>query len=128
VQIDPDAPFSGAFTGRDGWGWVSNVIGAGASLGILTSLMVAMLGQARYLCVIGRSGVLPAWLAKVNARTATPINASAFLGESPLPRLSPSRQRFQFYETTKFNAHHGKICAILQFRKRNHFFLCVGGG
>jgi amino acid transporter len=84
VQIDPDAPFSGAFTGRDGWGWVSNVIGTGASLGILTSLMVAMLGQARYLCVIGRSGVLPAWLAKVNARTATPINASAFLGESPL--------------------------------------------
>ncbi|KAK3139359.1 hypothetical protein QOZ80_5AG0382080 [Eleusine coracana subsp. coracana] len=79
-KIDPDAPFSGAFTGRDGWGWVSNVIGGGASLGILTSLMVAMLGQARYLCVIGRSGVMPAWLAKVNSTTATPINASAFLG------------------------------------------------
>ncbi|TVU50925.1 hypothetical protein EJB05_02322, partial [Eragrostis curvula] len=78
--IDPDAPFSGAFKGRDGWGWVSNVIGAGASLGILTSLMVAMLGQARYLCVIGRSGVMPAWLAKVHPRTATPVNASAFLG------------------------------------------------
>ncbi|GJN13746.1 hypothetical protein PR202_gb00487 [Eleusine coracana subsp. coracana] len=79
-KIDPDAPFSGAFTGRDGWGWVSNVIGGGASLGILTSLMVAMLGQARYLCVIGRSGVMPAWLAKVHSTTATPINASAFLG------------------------------------------------
>jgi amino acid transporter len=42
--------------------------------------MVAMLGQARYLCVIGRSGVMPAWLARVNPRTATPVNASAFLG------------------------------------------------
>lgn len=81
VQIDTEAPFSGAFKGSSGWGWVSNVIGAGASLGILTSLMVAMLGQARYLCVIGRSGVMPAWLAKVHPCTATPVNASAFLGE-----------------------------------------------
>ncbi|CAL4989558.1 unnamed protein product [Urochloa decumbens] len=78
--IDPEAPFSGAFMGMKGKAWVSNVIGAGASLGILTSLMVAMLGQARYLCVIGRSGVMPAWLARVNPRTATPVNASAFLG------------------------------------------------
>ncbi|RLM69619.1 hypothetical protein C2845_PM17G02120 [Panicum miliaceum] len=78
--IDPEAPFSGAFKGRAGMAWVSNVIGAGASLGILTSLMVAMLGQARYLCVIGRSGVMPAWLARVHPRTATPVNASVFLG------------------------------------------------
>ncbi|CAO2037766.1 unnamed protein product [Urochloa humidicola] len=42
--------------------------------------MVAMLGQARYLCVIGRSGVMPAWLARVHSRTATPVNASALLG------------------------------------------------
>ncbi|KAL5203789.1 hypothetical protein ABZP36_008660, partial [Zizania latifolia] len=79
--IDTEAPFSAAFKGSSGWGWVSNVIGAGASLGILTSLMVAMLGQVRYLCVIGRSGVMPAWLAKVHPGTATPINASAFLIE-----------------------------------------------
>ncbi|WVZ88410.1 hypothetical protein U9M48_034936 [Paspalum notatum var. saurae] len=78
--IDLEAPFSAAFRGRERWGWVSNVVGAGASLGILTSLMVAMLGQARYLCVIGRSGVMPAWLARVSPRTATPVNASAFLG------------------------------------------------
>ncbi|KAJ1274358.1 hypothetical protein BS78_05G056600 [Paspalum vaginatum] len=78
--IDPEAPFSGAFRGRAGMAWVSNVVGAGASLGILTSLMVAMLGQARYLCVIGRSGVMPGWLARVHPRTATPVNASAALG------------------------------------------------
>ncbi|WVZ54358.1 hypothetical protein U9M48_005166 [Paspalum notatum var. saurae] len=78
--IDPEAPFSGAFRGRAGMAWVSNVVGAGASLGILTSLMVAMLGQARYLCVIGRSGVMPGWLARVHPRTATPVNASLSLG------------------------------------------------
>uniref|UniRef100_A0A7N0TMY4 Cationic amino acid transporter C-terminal domain-containing protein n=1 Tax=Kalanchoe fedtschenkoi TaxID=63787 RepID=A0A7N0TMY4_KALFE len=77
-MIDEEAPFTAAFKG--GWSWVSNVIGAGASFGILTSLLVAMLGQARYMCVIGRSNVAPAWFAKVHPRTSTPVNASAFLG------------------------------------------------
>ncbi|GLT57034.1 hypothetical protein SLA2020_300370 [Shorea laevis] len=80
-MIDVEAPFSSAFTGRsDGWEWVSKVIGFGASFGILTSLLVAMLGQARYLCVIGRSNVVPNWFARVHPVTSTPVNASAFLG------------------------------------------------
>lgn len=84
VQIDPEAPFSGAFIVRsDGWKWVSNIIGVGASFGILTSLLVAMLGQARYMCVIGRSRVIPMWFAKVHPKTFTPVNASIFLGKLP---------------------------------------------
>lgn len=79
-MIDPEAPYSGAFRGERGWEWVSNVIGAGASFGIWTSLMVAMLGQARYMCVIGRSSVVPAWFARVHPHTSTPVNSSAFLG------------------------------------------------
>ncbi|XWS56877.1 hypothetical protein CRYUN_Cryun09bG0123300 [Craigia yunnanensis] len=80
-MIDVEAPFSAAFSVRsDGWEWVSRVIGVGASFGILTSLLVAMLGQARYMCVIGRSSVVPAWFARVHSRTSTPVNASAFLG------------------------------------------------
>ncbi|GMI84946.1 ARABIDOPSIS THALIANA CATIONIC AMINO ACID TRANSPORTER 6, cationic amino acid transporter 6 [Hibiscus trionum] len=80
-MIDAEAPFSAAFGGRsDGWEWVSRVIGVGASFGILTSLLVAMLGQARYMCVIGRSNVVPAWFARVHPKTSTPVNASAFLG------------------------------------------------
>lgn len=74
--IDPEAPFSAAFRGK----WESNVIGVGASFGILTSLLVAMLGQARYMCVIGRSRVVPGWFARVHPKTSTPVNASAFLG------------------------------------------------
>lgn len=80
-MIDTEAAFSGAFRGKsDGWGWVSNVIGVGASFGILTSLLVSMLGQARYMCVIGRSSVVPQWFARVHPTTSTPVNASAFLG------------------------------------------------
>ncbi|KAJ6433053.1 hypothetical protein OIU84_020142 [Salix udensis] len=80
-MIDADAPFSAAFRGKSGgWKWVSNVMGMGASLGILTSLLVAMVGQARYMCVIGRSSVIPAWFARVHPKTSTPVNASVFLG------------------------------------------------
>ncbi|XP_021905104.1 cationic amino acid transporter 7, chloroplastic-like [Carica papaya] len=80
-MIDAEAPFSAAFRGEsDGWKWVSNVIGVGASFGILTSLLVSMLGQARYMCVIGRSKMVPAWFARVHPTTSTPVNASAFLG------------------------------------------------
>ncbi|PPD95342.1 hypothetical protein GOBAR_DD07616 [Gossypium barbadense] len=78
MQIDVEAPFSAAFSGRSEW--VARVIGVGASFGILTSLLVAMLGQARYMCVIGRSNVVPAWFARVHPKTSTPVNASAFLG------------------------------------------------
>ncbi|XP_071710059.1 cationic amino acid transporter 6, chloroplastic-like isoform X2 [Rutidosis leptorrhynchoides] len=78
--INPESPFTGAFMEKsNAFSWVTNVIGVGASFGILTSLLVAMLGQARYICVIGRSGVVPLWFAKVHSKTSTPVNASVFL-------------------------------------------------
>jgi amino acid transporter len=81
MQIDTGAPFSTAFQHVVGWEWATNFIGAGASLGIMTSLLVAMLGQARYLCVLGRANIVPRWFAAVNSTTGTPVNATVFLGE-----------------------------------------------
>ncbi|CAI9095600.1 OLC1v1031588C1 [Oldenlandia corymbosa var. corymbosa] len=78
-QIPDGASFSVVFR-NIGWRWASNVVGAGASLGIVASLLVAMLGQARYLCVIGRARLVPSWLAKVHPSTGTPLNATIFLG------------------------------------------------
>ncbi|GFZ15378.1 cationic amino acid transporter 6 [Actinidia rufa] len=78
-KISEDASFSMAFQ-NIGWKWASNVVGAGASLGIVASLLVAMLGQARYLCVIGRARLVPSWLAQVHPSTGTPLNATLFLG------------------------------------------------
>lgn len=80
IQISDKASFSMAFQNM-GWKWASNVVGAGASLGIVASLLVAMLGQARYLCVIGRARLVPSWLAKVHPSTGTPFNATLFLGK-----------------------------------------------
>ncbi|KAJ9147635.1 hypothetical protein P3X46_029772 [Hevea brasiliensis] len=78
-MIPKDASFSIIFQ-KIGWNWASNVVGAGASLGIVASLLVAMLGQARYLCVFGRARLVPSWLAKVHPSTGTPLNATLFLG------------------------------------------------
>jgi amino acid transporter len=80
VQISEAAPFSSAFREKVGWRWASSVVGAGASIGIVASLMVAMLGQARYLCVIARARLVPLWFAKVHPSTGTPMNATIFLG------------------------------------------------
>ncbi|KAI9173423.1 hypothetical protein LWI28_001147 [Acer negundo] len=78
-KITKEASFSMAFE-KMGWKWASNVVGAGASMGIVASLLVAMLGQARYLCVFGRARLVPSWLAKVHPSTGTPLNATLFLG------------------------------------------------
>lgn len=64
-----------------GWKWASHFVSVGASLGIVASLLVAMLGQARYLCVIARARLVPVWLAKVHPSTGTPLNATLFLGK-----------------------------------------------
>ncbi|XP_010434728.1 PREDICTED: cationic amino acid transporter 6, chloroplastic-like [Camelina sativa] len=78
-EISKSASYAVAFR-KIGWGWGGNVVGAGASLGIVASLLVAMLGQSRYLCVIGRARLVPSWLAKVHPSTGTPLNATLFLG------------------------------------------------
>ncbi|KAG0472786.1 hypothetical protein HPP92_014643 [Vanilla planifolia] len=79
-EISESASFSSAFQSKVGCKWAGNVIGAGACLGIVASLLVAMLGQARYLCVIGRARLVPSWLAKVHPSTGTPMNATILLG------------------------------------------------
>ncbi|GMJ12427.1 ARABIDOPSIS THALIANA CATIONIC AMINO ACID TRANSPORTER 6, cationic amino acid transporter 6 [Hibiscus trionum] len=78
-QIAEKASYSMAFQ-NIGWKWTGNVVGAGASMGIVASLLVAMLGQARYLCVIGRARLVPSWLSNVHPSRGTPLNATLFLG------------------------------------------------
>ncbi|XXG43739.1 hypothetical protein AAC387_Pa01g3709 [Persea americana] len=79
-EISDKAGYAVAFQKIAGWKWASNVVGAGASLGIVASLLVAMLGQARYLCVFGRTRLVPYWFAKVHPSTGTPMNATIVLG------------------------------------------------
>ena len=49
-------------------------------LGIVTSCMTGLLGQARLLVVLGRERLLPAWLAEVSPRFGTPVKATLVSG------------------------------------------------
>uniref|UniRef100_A0A2P2JKU8 Cationic amino acid transporter 1-like n=1 Tax=Rhizophora mucronata TaxID=61149 RepID=A0A2P2JKU8_RHIMU len=77
-MIDADAPFSVAFE-TVGWGWAKYIVAAGALKGMTTVLLVSAVGQARYLTHIARTHMMPPWLAQVNGKTGTPINATVVM-------------------------------------------------
>jgi APA family basic amino acid/polyamine antiporter len=63
--------------GRASW---SAVIGGAAVLAFPTVIMVFMYGQSRIFFVMARDRLLPGALAKVNAKTGTPIAVTLFTG------------------------------------------------
>lgn len=77
-DIDVDAPFSVAFEAA-GWGWAKYIVAAGALKGMTTVLLVSAVGQARYLTHIARTHMMPPWLAIVNEKTGTPLNATVVM-------------------------------------------------
>ena len=77
-NIDPDAPFSVAFQAV-GMGWAKYVVAAGALKGMTSVLLVSAVGQARYLTHIARTHMMPPWLAQVNEKTGTPVNATVVM-------------------------------------------------
>lgn len=80
AEINVDAPFSVAFDVVAGWHFARYVVAAGAVMGIVTSLLVSLIGSARVVLVMARAHLVPARLAEVNLRTGTPVVASVTLG------------------------------------------------
>lgn len=76
TDIDINAPFSSAFTNSVGWKWAQYVVAVGALKSMSTVLLVGAVGQARYIAHIARTHILPPWLALVNEKTGTPVNAT----------------------------------------------------
>lgn len=79
TEIDPNAPFSLAFSVRAGWNWARYVVALGALKGMTTVILVNALGQARYLTHIARTHMIPPVFAHVNKRTGTPICATVIM-------------------------------------------------
>jgi amino acid transporter len=48
--------------------------------GIVTSLLVSLLGQARIYVVLGREQLLPSWFARIHPTRDTPMRAAIFTG------------------------------------------------
>ncbi|CAL5221075.1 g3200 [Coccomyxa viridis] len=78
-QIDPNAPFSTAFS-QVGLNWARYVVAFMALVGISTALLVNMLGQARIFTMAAREHLIPLFWAKVSQRYGTPLAAQVTMG------------------------------------------------
>ncbi|CAK7340843.1 unnamed protein product [Dovyalis caffra] len=77
-QLDGEAAFSSAFD-YVGLSWAKYIVALCALAGMTTALLVSAVGQARYLTHIARTHMMPPWLAHVNAKTGTPVNATVIM-------------------------------------------------
>ncbi|MBA0607304.1 hypothetical protein Godav_019632 [Gossypium davidsonii] len=77
-QIDVNAPFTLAFQAI-GLKWAKYIVALGALKGMTTVLLANILGQARYFTHIGRTHMAPPFLATINEKTRTPVNATVVM-------------------------------------------------
>lgn len=64
-RIDNKAPFSVAFT-HIGLDWTAKLVAVGAIAGVVTTLVVSLLGQSRIYVVLAREGLIPRMFADIN--------------------------------------------------------------
>ncbi|KAF9588970.1 hypothetical protein IFM89_017649 [Coptis chinensis] len=75
TSIDENAPYSVAFQAV-GMNWAKYLVSFGAAKAMFTVLLGNLIGQSRYFTHIGRTHMAPPWLAIINEKTGTPINAT----------------------------------------------------
>lgn len=75
TDIDRDAAYSVAFE-KIGMKWAKYVVSLCALKGMLTSMLIGSMGQARYTTQIARAHMIPPWFALVHPKTGTPIYAT----------------------------------------------------
>ncbi|KAL8209049.1 hypothetical protein R6Q57_008461 [Mikania cordata] len=75
TDIDRDAAYSVAFE-KIGMKWAKYVVSLCALKGMLTSMLIGSMGQARYTTQIARAHMIPPWFALVHPKTKTPIYAT----------------------------------------------------
>lgn len=75
TDIDRDAAYSVAFE-KIGMKWAKYIVSLCALKGMLTSMLIGSMGQARYTTQIARAHMIPPWFALVHPKTGTPIYAT----------------------------------------------------
>jgi basic amino acid/polyamine antiporter, APA family len=71
-DIDPGAPIADAFD-QVGLGWASALVSIAAVAGLTSVILVDLVTMTRIGFAMGRDGLLPPAVAKVNPRTGTPV-------------------------------------------------------
>ena len=77
--LNVDSPISFALA-RIGFEWASALVATGAVAGITTVMLVLFFGLTRIIFAMGRDGLLPLFLSRVNKKTQTPIFAIVIVG------------------------------------------------
>jgi APA family basic amino acid/polyamine antiporter len=104
--------------GRASW---SAVIGGAAVLAFPTVIMVFMYGQSRIFFVMARDRLLPGALAKVNAKTGTPIAVTLFTGvvSAVIAGLAPLKLIAELANSGTLCAFVAVSLAMLIYRRRD---------
>ncbi|KAL8108447.1 cationic amino acid transporter 1-like [Apium graveolens] len=76
--LDADAPFTIAFEAV-GMSWAKYIVAFGALKGMTTVVLANIIGQARYFTHIARTHMAPPFLAVINEKTKTPVNATIIM-------------------------------------------------
>jgi APA family basic amino acid/polyamine antiporter len=71
--VDPNAAMADAVHHAGNAGWLNAVVFAGAFAGTTTVMLTSLLGQIRIFFVMARDRMLPPIVARVDARTCTPV-------------------------------------------------------
>jgi APA family basic amino acid/polyamine antiporter len=71
--IDPNAGMAEAVTDVGNPRWLAALVFAGAFAGTTTVMLTSLLGQVRIFYVMARDRMLPPFVARINARTHTPV-------------------------------------------------------
>jgi Amino acid transporters len=104
--------------GRASW---SALIGGAAVLAFPTVIMVFMYGQSRIFFVMARDRLLPGALAKVNAKTGTPIAVTLFTGvvSAVIAGLAPLKLIAELANSGTLCAFVAVSLAMLIYRRRD---------
>jgi len=78
AQVDADAPFTVAFQ-VVGMNWARYIVAFGALKGMTTVLLANVIAQARYFTHIARTPMAPPFLAVINEKIGTPMNATTVM-------------------------------------------------
>jgi APA family basic amino acid/polyamine antiporter len=78
--IDPNAGMADAVTHAGNPRWLAALVFAGAFAGTTTVMLTSLLGQVRIFYVMARDRMLPPFVARIHARTRTPVLTTATTG------------------------------------------------
>ncbi|WUI02199.1 amino acid permease [Spirillospora sp. NBC_00431] len=78
-ELSTEAPLADAFK-ANGHPAYATIIDFGAVAGLITVVMILLLGMSRILFAMGRDKLLPAWLSAVHPRFGTPYRSTIIMG------------------------------------------------